>query len=49
MSIFVDIEKRLGSFHLRVKLEAKNEVLALLGASGCGKSAERKFGNCQFC
>ena len=42
MSIFVDIEKRLGSFHLRVKLEAKNEVLALLGASGCGKSMTLK-------
>ena len=42
MSIFVDIEKRLGSFHLRVKFEAKNEVLALLGASGCGKSMTLK-------
>lgn len=42
MSVFVDIEKRLGSFHLRVKLEAKNEVLALLGASGCGKSMTLK-------
>ena len=38
MSIFVDIEKTMGSFHLRVKLEAGEEVLALLGASGCGKS-----------
>lgn len=42
MSIFVDIEKRLCSFHLRVKFEAKNEVLALLGASGCGKSMTLK-------
>ena len=42
MSIFVEIEKRLGSFHLRVKLEAENEVLALLGASGCGKSMTLK-------
>lgn len=38
MSIYVDIEKHLGSFHLRVKLDAENEILALLGASGCGKS-----------
>ena len=38
MSIFVDIEKRLGSFFLKVKFEANNETLALLGASGCGKS-----------
>ena len=42
MSIYADIEKRLGSFHLRVKLEAQDEVLALLGASGCGKSMTLK-------
>ncbi len=38
MSIRVDIEKTLGRFQLRVQLAAENEVLALLGASGCGKS-----------
>ncbi len=38
MSIFVDIEKKLGDFQLKVAFEAGNEVLALLGASGCGKS-----------
>ena len=38
MSVFVDIEKDLGSFRLKVKLEAGDETLALLGASGCGKS-----------
>ena len=42
MSIFVDIEKKLGSFCLKVKFEAKNETLALLGASGCGKSMTLK-------
>ena len=42
MSIHVDIEKRLGSFHLRAKFEAENETLALLGASGCGKSMTLK-------
>ena len=42
MSIFVDIEKKLGSFMLRVKFEAGNETLALLGASGCGKSMTLK-------
>lgn len=42
MSVFVDIEKRLGSFHLNVKFEAGNETLALLGASGCGKSMTLK-------
>ncbi len=38
MSIYVDIEKSLGSFHLKVRFEAADETLALLGASGCGKS-----------
>ncbi len=42
MSVYVDIEKRLGSFLLRVKLEAQEETLALLGASGCGKSLTLK-------
>ena len=42
MSIFVDIEKKLGSFSLKVKFEADNETLALLGASGCGKSMTLK-------
>ena len=38
MSLSVDIEKNLGSFHLRAAFEAENETMALLGASGCGKS-----------
>ena len=42
MSLYVDIQKRLGSFHLNVKLEAADETLALLGASGCGKSLTLK-------
>ena len=42
MSVYVDIEKRLGSFCLNVKFEAGNETLALLGASGCGKSMTLK-------
>lgn len=42
MSIYVDIEKKLGSFHLNATFEAENEVLALLGASGCGKSMTLK-------
>ena len=36
--LHVDIEKTLGSFHLKAQLNAENETLALLGASGCGKS-----------
>ena len=42
MGLFVDIEKRLGSFHLRARLEVGGEKLALLGASGCGKSMTLK-------
>ena len=38
MSIYVDIEKNFGSFVLKAKFEAGDETLALLGASGCGKS-----------
>ncbi len=38
MSLLIDIEKKLGSFTLKVSLEAGNEALALLGDSGCGKS-----------
>ena len=42
MALYVDIEKTLGSFHLKVKFEAENNVLSLLGASGCGKSMTLK-------
>lgn len=42
MSIYVDIEKAFGDFLLRVKFEAADETLALLGASGCGKSMTLK-------
>lgn len=42
MALLVDIEKSLGAFHLKVNFEVENEVLALLGASGCGKSMTLK-------
>lgn len=42
VSLYVDIEKKLGNFHLNVKFEAKDETLTLLGASGCGKSMTLK-------
>lgn len=42
MALIVDIEKRLGSFHLKSRFEAGNETLAILGASGCGKSMTLK-------
>ena len=38
MSLSVDIEKSLGDFRLRVAFETSGGLLALLGASGSGKS-----------
>lgn len=42
MSLMVDIEKKIGSFLLKVNLSAEDETIALLGASGCGKSMTLK-------
>ena len=42
MSLIVDIEKKLGSFTLRSKFETGKGTMALLGASGCGKSVTLK-------
>ena len=42
MSLQVEIYKDFGKFKLDVEFEAENEVLGLLGASGCGKSMTLK-------
>lgn len=42
MGLYVDIEKKLNNFTLKVKFEAEDEIFALLGASGCGKSMTLK-------
>ncbi|MGI6229780.1 MAG: sulfate/molybdate ABC transporter ATP-binding protein [Tractidigestivibacter sp.] len=44
MALSVDIEKRLGSFSLRVSfsVDRPDEIVALLGPSGCGKSMTLK-------
>ena len=42
MSVYVDIKKKLGDFTLDVRLETGDDTLALLGASGCGKSMTLK-------
>lgn len=42
MELFVDIEKKCGDFHLKVNFKAEQEVFAILGASGCGKSMTLK-------
>ncbi len=38
VGLFVDIEKRLPSFHLKVTFSTDNQPLGLLGGSGAGKS-----------
>lgn len=40
--LHVDIRKTLGAFHLDARFDAGNEAMALLGASGCGKSVTLK-------
>ena len=42
MSLSVHITKKLANFTLRVDFDTDGEVLALLGASGCGKSMTLK-------
>ncbi len=42
MSLFVDIEKSLGDFVLKVSFTSENGVLSLMGKSGCGKSMTLK-------
>lgn len=42
MALSVDIEKKLGEFCLKSKFTAGDETLAILGASGCGKSMTLK-------
>lgn len=40
--LHVDIRKSLGNFHLEARFDIENETMALLGASGCGKSVTLK-------
>lgn len=43
MSLFVNIEKKIGEFHLRVSFYTKSkQIFGLLGESGCGKSMTLK-------
>ncbi len=42
MSLSVNIKKKLGAFNLEVRFDSGNEILGLLGASGCGKSMTLK-------
>ncbi|MGL4368443.1 MAG: sulfate/molybdate ABC transporter ATP-binding protein, partial [Spirochaetota bacterium] len=38
MALSVDIKKRLGRFQLAVRFDMEDEIIALFGSSGCGKS-----------
>lgn len=38
MALIVDIKKKLKDFTLDVAFKAENEIMAVLGSSGCGKS-----------
>lgn len=42
MALFIDIEKTFPDFKLSAQLECEDEVFALLGSSGCGKSLTLK-------
>lgn len=42
MALSVNIEKKFEDFILKVHFVAENEILAILGASGCGKSMTLK-------
>lgn len=42
MALEVDVEKRLGQFHLHVSFSCEKEWLGILGASGSGKSMTLK-------
>lgn len=42
MKLIVNIKKKLGSFHLNVDFIIENEIVAILGASGSGKSMTLK-------
>lgn len=42
MKLYVDIEKRLGDFKLKIKFETDKEVFSIIGASGSGKTMTLK-------
>ena len=42
MSVRLDIQKKMGDFSLQVSLDAGDEVVSLIGASGSGKSVTLK-------
>lgn len=42
MALEVDITKRLDGFFMHMQFRAEQEIFAILGASGCGKSMTLK-------
>jgi molybdate transport system ATP-binding protein len=43
MSLYIDIEKKLNNYSLKVNINQNNKVTGLLGESGCGKSMTLKL------
>ena len=43
MALEVDITKKLDGFFMHMQFRAKQEIFAILGASGCGKSMTLKL------
>lgn len=43
MGFYVDIEKELSGFNLKIKFSSEKNIVGLLGASGSGKSMTLKF------
>ena len=42
MSLYIDIEKKLNNYSLKVNINQNNKITGLLGESGCGKSITLK-------
>ena len=42
MALEVDITKKLDGFFMHMQFRAEQEIFAILGASGCGKSMTLK-------
>ena len=43
MALEVDITKKLDGFFMHMQFRAEQEIFAILGASGCGKSMTLKL------
>ena len=49
MALEVDITKKLDGFFMHMQFRAEQEIFAILGASGCGKSMTLKSLTARCC